>query len=505
MQNNIDKASIIIDKEYEISTVDPRLFGGFIEHMGRCVYGGIYDEKYKDSDENGFRKDVVKLVKELGISVVRYPGGNFVSGYNWEDGVGPVENRPKRLDLAWECLETNKIGIHEFDKWCNKADTKIMMCLNLGTRGIEEAKNLFEYCNHDKGAYWSDLRHEHLHPNPYNIKIWCLGNEMDGPWQICAKSAEEYGKLAAETAKMLKRIDPNIETIVCGSSEMTLESSPEWDATVVEICHDYIDYLSIHMYLQNKYDSVSEFLSSAQLMETYIHTITSACDYASAIKNSNKKINLSFNEWNVIPGVLRKNSETKWIEGPRLCEGNYTMADALVFGSMLLSLLRHSDRIKIACLAQLINVFGPIMTPEDGSDAWKQTTYYPFFHVSKYGRGTVIDTKIYSSKISTKEFGDVDMLDSISVINEDMLTIFAINRNTDAAMEMDIKLFGFSGISIVFHQVLHSENIMDFNSQEERVKIVPYNQENFKIENGILKVLLQKASWNVVRINIQTT
>jgi len=209
---NVD---VRLHRDFAIGTTHPRLFGSFIEHLGRCIYGGIFEPGHPAADAKGFRQDVMKLVRELSPTVMRYPGGNFVSGYNWEDGVGPVEQRPARLDLAWFSTETNHFGTNEFMDWCKAANVEAMMAVNLGTRGGDAARNLVEYCNHAGGTYWSDLRKSHGWPQPHNVKFWCLGNEMDGPWQMEHKTATEYGRIAAEAAKMMKWVDPSLTSARC--------------------------------------------------------------------------------------------------------------------------------------------------------------------------------------------------------------------------------------------------------------------------------------------------
>ncbi|HBT51149.1 MAG TPA: alpha-N-arabinofuranosidase, partial [Petrotoga sp.] len=293
------KARIILDKDYRIGSVDSRIYGSFIEHIGRAVYGGIYQPDHPNADDMGFRKDVIELVKELKIPIIRYPGGNFVSGYNWEDGIGPKEKRPRRLELAWQSIETNEVGVNEFVQWAKRVDADVMMVVNLGTRGIEEARNLVEYCNHPGGTYWSDLRKIHGYAEPHGIKVWGLGNEMDGPWQIGHKNAQEYGSIARETAKVMKMVDPTIELVVCGSSYRKIPTFGEWEVTVLDHTYEYIDYISLHAYYGNP-DNVGDFLAQSLEMEEYITSVVSICDYIKAKKRSKKTINLSVDEWNVL-------------------------------------------------------------------------------------------------------------------------------------------------------------------------------------------------------------
>ncbi|MFY9356567.1 MAG: alpha-N-arabinofuranosidase, partial [Defluviitoga tunisiensis] len=413
------KAKMYIDKNYIIDKVDNRLFGSFIEHLGRAVYTGIYEPGHPKSDEKGFRKDVIDLVKELNVSIVRYPGGNFVSGYNWEDGVGPKDKRPKKLELAWQSIEPNEFGTNEFIEWCKKVNTEPMMSLNLGTRGIDEARNFVEYCNHSGGGYYGELRKKHGYEEPHNIKVWCLGNEMDGPWQIGHKTAKEYGRLAEETAKLMKIVDPSIQLVVCGSSGWHIPTFGEWEATVLEHTYDYVDYISLHAYYDNYEDNIENFLAKSIDMDSYIKSVIATCDYIKGKKKSKKTINISFDEWNVWFHSREADKKVEpWQIAPPLLEDVYTFEDALLVGLMLITLLKNADRVKIACLAQLVNVIAPIMTRKGGG-AWRQTIFYPFMHASNFGRGKVLQPVISTDKYDTKDFKEVPFVDSIPVFNEE--------------------------------------------------------------------------------------
>ena len=287
-------AKIIIDKDFPISRIDRRIYGSFIEHLGRAVYGGIYQPGSPLADEQGFRRDVLELIRELGVPVVRYPGGNFVSGYKWEDGVGPREERPKRIEPAWTVVENNEFGLNEFSDWAQKAGTEVMMAVNLGTRGPAEAMELLEYCNLDRGTALSELRHKHGYPKPHGIKLWCLGNEMDGPWQIGHKTAQEYGRIANETAKVMRDIDPDIELVACGSSAPDMPTFGEWEATVLDNCYDNVDYISMHRYYGDWERDPKTFLANNVDMDRFITDVASICDFVKAKKRSDKMINISF-------------------------------------------------------------------------------------------------------------------------------------------------------------------------------------------------------------------
>ena len=496
------KASMIIDKEFEIGEVDPRLYGSFIEHLGRAVYGGIYELGHPDADEQGFRKDVIALIQELAVPIVRYPGGNFVSGYNWEDGVGPVAERKKRLELAWMTVETNEIGTNEFADWAKKVGTDVMMAVNLGTRGPDEARNLVEYCNHPKGTYWSDLRRSHGYEQPHNFKTWCLGNEMDGPWQIGHKTADEYGRAALETAKVMKWVDPTIELVACGSSNRAMATFAQWEATVLDHTYDHVDYLSLHTYYGNSDNDTANFLAKSLDMDDFIHSIIATCDYIKAKKRSKKNIMLSFDEWNVWFHTHESDKKiAPWTIAPPQLEDIYTLEDALLVGCMIISMLKRADRVKMACLAQLVNVIAPIMTA-NGGISWRQTIFFPYMHASVYGRGVSLKPLIQCPKYDSKEFTDVPMLESAVVYNEELgqLTIFAVNRDLVDALELEVDIRQFANYRVVEHSVLENPDHKAKNTMENPQNVVPHTGGDAALKDGRLSAILPKLSWNVIRL-----
>jgi alpha-L-arabinofuranosidase len=496
------KASMIIDKDYQISRIDPRIYGSFVEHLGRCVYGGIYEPGHPQADGQGFRQDVIDMVKELNVPLIRYPGGNFVSGYNWEDGVGPVEDRPRRLDLAWRTVEPNEVGTNEFADWAKRVNAEVNMAVNLGTRGIDAARNLVEYCNHPSGSYYSDLRRSHGYKEPHKFKTWCLGNEMDGPWQIGHKTAVEYGRIATEAAKVMKWVDPTIELVACGSSSRGMRTFAEWEATVLDHTYDHVDYISLHTYYGNPQNDISNFLAKSLDMDSFIKSVISICDYVKAKKRSKKQINLSFDEWNVWYHSHESDKRLEpWTVAPPQLEDVYNFEDALLVGCMLITLLRHSDRVKIACLAQLVNVIAPIMT-NNGGETWRQTIFYPFMHASNYGRGTALQTIVKSPVYDSKEFTDVPYLESIAVHNEEdeELTVFAVNRDTTEGLLLECDARQFEGYRVVEHLVLENEDIKAANTAERPDLVKPHSGGEAKLQDGRLTAPLPKLSWNVIRM-----
>lgn len=490
-------ADITLASGFRVGKTDPRIFGSFIEHLGRAVYGGIYDPEHPEADENGFRDDVAKLIGELGVSVVRYPGGNFVSGYNWEDGIGPKASRPKRMELAWTSLETNEFGTDEFMKWCRKTGTEPMMAVNLGTRGPDDARKLVEYCNHPGGTALSDLRRQNGSEEPYGVKLWCLGNEMDGTWQMGHKTAREYARTATEAAKLMKWTDPSIETVICGSSSWGMNTFGEWETTVLEEAWDHVDYISMHQYHGNGDNYLENFLAKGTETENFIKSVIAACDYVQGKKHSSKQMNISFDEWNVWYHSHGAEFE-RWSKAPHILEDVYNFADALVVGTMMNAILRHCDRVKIACLAQLVNVIAPIMT-EDGGKAWKQTIYYPFLYASLYGRGYVLDTPADVSVYSTKWYRDVPDVDTASVLSEDgkRLTVFAVNRDMTEAIPLKAKLLDFDGFRPVLWKTMEGFAPEDVNTKDAE-KVFPTNKEPPVLKDGVAEAVLSPLSWNML-------
>ena len=498
-------AKLTLDRDHRIGDIDERIYGSFVEHLGRCVYGGIYEPGHPAADADGFRGDVAEMVRELGVPVVRYPGGNFVSGYRWEDGVGPQENRPKRLDLAWRTTEPNLVGVNEFMRWCKKVNTKPMMALNLGTRGLESAMDLLEYCNHPGGSYWSDLRVSHGEKLPHDIRIWCLGNELDGPWQVGHKTAQEYGRLAYETGKAMKMFDPSLELVSCGSSNPSMPTFPAWEMETLEHTYDVADYISLHQYFENYMGDTANFLAKPLELDQFIRVVGGICDSVKAKKRGKKDIRISFDEWNVWFHTRRsdqaKMDAASWPEAPPLLEDVYTMEDALVAGCILITFLKHADRVKIACLAQLVNVIAPIMT-ERGGGACRQTIYYPFLHASRYGRGCSLYPAVECPVYDTGEFTDVPYLESAAVWNEEKgeLTVFAVNRNLSDAMALSCVLKGFDGYQATGHIAMASEDLLRTNTILHPDNVAPSIGAGGRVEDGVFRVMLGKASWNVLRL-----
>ena len=499
------KATISIGKNDVLSAVDKRIYGSFIEHLGRAVYTGIYEPGHPTADESGFRKDVIDLIKEINVPIVRYPGGNFVSGYRWEDGVGPKEDRPKRLDLAWKVIENNQFGTNEFAAWAKACGTDVMMAINLGTRGITEAQDIIEYCNHPNGTYLSDLRIKHGYKKPHNIKTWCLGNEMDGPWQTGYKTAYEYGKLANEAAKVMKWVDPTIELVACGSSGKGMPTFKQWEETVLTECYDNVDFISLHQYYGNASGDSQSFLSMGYEMDLFIKEVISVCDVLQAKRKAKKKIMLSFDEWNVWYHSHSKDSKlAPWQKAPHQLEDIYNFEDAVLVGSMLITLLKNADRVKMACLAQLVNVIAPIMTQEGGK-AWRQTIFYPYMYTSVYGRGTVLHTEITSPVYSCERFSEINHIDAVGIYNEEEeeLTFFAVNRNLEDDVEVKVDLRSFNAATPLEHICYANDDLKATNGTDESKNLIPKSLSDIQTEDNKASVILPKSSWNMLRFKVK--
>jgi alpha-N-arabinofuranosidase len=506
-------AKVLLDRDFSIGATDRRLFGAFVEHLGRCVYDGIFEPGHPTADANGFRGDVLDLVRELAPTIMRYPGGNFVSGYNWEDGVGPVEKRPRRLDLAWKSTEPNTFGTNEFVEWCRLANIEPMLAVNLGTRGPDDARRLVEYCNFPAGTELSDLRREHSWEKPHDIKFWCLGNEMDGAWQMGSKTPEEYGRIAVESAKLMRLTDPTIVLAACGSSGRTMATYGQWERIVLEHTFDHVEFISLHTYLNDYAGDTPALLASPDLMDSFIEEVVAIADAVAAGRRSDKRIMLSFDEWNVWYRTRRGPARTEegWPVAPHILEEVYDMKDALAFGGACISLLNHADRVKAACLAQLVNAIAPIMT-ETGGPAWRQTIFFPFADFSNLGRGTVLRAHIESPTYAASYYdprGKVDQwypMDAVPYLKlaavhgeSGSLTLFALNRHLGEEMNLDVVARGFGALALERATTLNDSDLDAANTGAAPERVTPRGLKGVTIEDERIRAKLPPASWSVLR------
>lgn len=481
------------------------MFGSFAEHMGRVIYSGIYEPGHPQADVHGFRMDVMKAVQDMGVSCMRYPGGNFVSNYDWRDGIGPVRERPHRLELAWRSIETNEFGTNEFLRWAEMAQTEPILAINLGTRGIEDAVRYLEYVNFPAGSQYSDLRREHGFEKPYGVKLWCLGNEMDGDWQIGHKTAVEYGRLAAETGKAMKLVDPGIELIACGSSKSDMDTHPQWDMTVLEHVYGIADYLALHQYYGGQEKGIAGFLAQSADFETYIQAARSCITVAKQKLRSKAAMYISVDEWGVWPKapetVALELDQAQWQTAPAISEQIYTLEDALLFASMLMAMVRNADIVKIACQSLVANISACIMT-ERGGGLWKQTIYYPFQWMAQYARGsilqTVVDIPAYDAAGIT-----VPVVDSLLIWNRErsQIIVFAVNRHDTEKAQISCTLQQFDPKAVLENTTLFATERNQTN-QHCHQAVVPRKNGEALLKGDTLTVECEPLSFTMVRVQV---
>ena len=467
-----------LDHRRTIGALGPNVYGSFLEHLGRAIYEGIYQPGSKLSDARGFRTDVTDEIRKMRVPIIRYPGGNFVSGYNWLDGVGPKPRRPRTLDKAWNSIESNQFGTNEFMTWCKAAGTQPLMGLNFGTGSAEDAAALVEYCNVEKGTKWSDLRREHGIAEPYRVQHWCLGNEMDGPWQIGHMTASEYGMKAADAGRQMRYVDPTVKLIACGSSNPLMPSYLEWDREVLEQCYDYVDALSLHCYYGNTQEMTgsdsSKYLALNLSMDKQISEAAAVCDMVQGHKRSPKRLWLSFDEWNVWYRARNGDAmDGHEKEAPHLLEEVYNLEDALLVGGFVNTLMRNANRVKVACLAQLVNVIAPIMTNESG--IYRQTIYFPYLWALQYAKGQALDLLVQSPEYGASGMGEVPYLDIAGTIDpqDGTIALFILNRDLTNAHSVEINFQENAPSQLVNSWVLTGTNLKAFNSFETPQNVAP--------------------------------
>jgi alpha-N-arabinofuranosidase len=489
-------AQLYLDTNRTIGEISPLLFGGFAEHMGRCIYEGIYQPDSPFADEDGLRTDVLAALRELAHTTVRYPGGNFLSGYNWLDGVGPKEKRPRKRELAWFSIETNQFGTDEFMRFCEKINTLPMMGVNLGTGTIQSAADLVEYCNAPTGTYYADMRATNGHADPYGVKYWCLGNEMDGPWQIGHLDMHDYGKKALEAAKLMKWHDPTIETVLCGSSNDRMPTFPEWDRVALETCWDKVNYLSIHMYVTNYHDQdTPSYLAQAKRFEDFVDTMAGTLRYVKAKNRSNHDVYLSWDEWQVWNPAT---NDGQWKEAPHLAEAPYNLEDALVVAQWLNVFLRKCNVLKIACMAQIVNIISFIHTYDEG--LLKHTSFYPFALMSNNANGNSLDVLVRAPLYETKQWGEMPLLD-VSASHDPKTgkqAVFIVNRSqTDAIVTDLVWQDGAPSKASAIYQVAGTD-VKAENTFENPDNIVPVQLPGGPVTEGKFTLSLPPLSFTTI-------
>jgi alpha-N-arabinofuranosidase len=502
-ESAMSPSQIYIDTNRVISEISPLLFSGFAEHMGRCIYEGIYDPASPQADENGLRKDVLAALGELNFRSMRYPGGNFLSGYRWEDGVGPRDQRPRRRDLAWQSIETNQFGTNEFMAFCKTVNTEPMLAVNMGTGTIQDAANLVEYCNAPAGTKYADLRRAHGYPEPHGVRYWCIGNEMDGPWQIGHLDAVEYGKKAREAAKMMRWQDDSIKLVLCGSSNSRMPTYPEWDRVALELCWDRVDYHSLHYYAGNREDDTASYLALSAEFESFVDTLAGVLRYVKAQNRSKHDVYLSWDEWNVWYKTMGENDlRGRWTEAPHLIEEVYNLEDALVVAQWMNVFLRKSDVLKIACLAQIVNVIAPILTTRDRM--LKQSIYYPFMLFSRLASGSALDVAVKAPLYATKEFGDMPLLDVAASHNAATGTnaVFIVNRSQTEHMAVDLHWQDLKPTSVKSAHQLAGTDPKAANSFENPDQVTAVAVPAPDIRDGCISMLLPPLSFTALEVSV---
>ncbi len=499
----MDRARVVIDRDYIIARTDEHLFGSFVEPIGRCIYGGIYEPGHPTADGHGFRRDVLAFVKPLGLTMNRFPGGNYTSTFRWEDSIGPRVLRPRRAEVAWQCIETNAFGLNEFADWSKLNGSDVMMTVNLATRGVLDAMDCVEYCNFEKGTYWSDLRRSHGYEKPHNYKYWCLSNEIDGVWQVGQTSGDAYGRLAREASKAMKLLDPEIKTVLAGSSSPWQATFPSFDVAALDEAYEFVDFLSVHHYISNLKNDTPNYLAKSMTTDRFFRDVGAIFDYVKVKKHSSHDLYISFDEfntWHTVAGNERM-EKPRWGFSTPILEDVYTVEDAVALGTMLLAVLRNADRVKIACLSELVNCISHIRT-RTGGGCWVLPPYYTYLLYTRYGRGTVLNPKVDSPRYDSAEYTDVPYLDAVPVLCDDgSITVFAANRSLTEELPLEVELRGFeTGYSVEEHIVLSHADPKATNTEECPNNVAPRADGNATFQDGKLRANLTRLSWNVIRL-----
>ncbi|MBN1863446.1 MAG: hypothetical protein JW808_00950 [Victivallales bacterium] len=489
---------VIVHTKFRISRVDPRIFGGFLEHMGRAVYEGVYDPGSLHADSEGCRKDVLEALRRLDMTVMRYPGGNFASGYHWQDGVGPRDKRPTVRELAWQSVETNHFGTEEYICLCRKMGWTPMLTVNLGTGNAEEARNWVEYCNCPLGTRYADMRGMNGHKEPHAVRLWCLGNEMDSPSQLGHVPAGQYAIRAQQAAKMMKDTDSSVELVACGSCAITLKSYMEWDREVLEHLGDFADYISLHRYVGNPDNDTADYLAVTSSIDRQIEEMDATCRFVQAKRRSGKRAYLCFDEWN----VWYKNHELdgKGKVAPHLIEEIYNLEDALVVAGFLHSFIRHADVVKIANLAQAVNVIAPVITR--GGDLLIQSIFYPFEMFSKRRSGTALRLSVDGPSYEGITNGRVHFIDASAILDESRLHVFLTNRSMDEEAEVCVVSADTAIASCESAEMLSAPDAKAANTFEDSSVVKPETFETFVIRDGRAYCLLPPLSFTAMTFRI---
>jgi len=529
------KAKITVHPAFAIGEISPRLYGSFLEPIGTMVNGTMYNPKHPTADDKGFRRDFIDALRETPIPAVRLPGGNFVSGWDWKDSIGPKENRKVHLDLAWHQVIPNDVGHDEYLQWTELVGCEPLYTINLGTGNLNDAMAITEYTNYPGGTYWSDLRRKNGHEDPYGVKLWYLGNEMDGPWQVASfeKDPVGYGVKAREVSKALKYTDGSVETIACVSSCPFLTHYPDWDRQVLEQCYEVVDYISLHHYHSALPGDVGALMAGVKAYENYIDTEIALSDYIRTMLRTEKTMYISLDEYgssfrpqrgNPQYGMngnmpinmffsfpdrgFRSQDPNQWFRfgpgGRRVGE----MAMALANASTMLAMIRRADRVKIGCATGGLGM----LCATDKDHVWKGAAYYPMTELIRYAKGKSIlpmvecdtyDVPSYAvdDQNQYNDFHDVPYVTSAAALNEEAgeFTVFVANGDWEEEEELTLDVKAFEGYRFVEHLTMYSDDFEAANSYENPDVIKPVLCEDTKCEDGKINVTLKKLSWNMFR------
>ncbi len=491
------KTNVQLHHDFQVGPVDPRVFGGFLEHMGRAVYEGVFDPKSAHADEHGFRRDVLDAMKPMRMTAMRYPGGNFASGYHWMDGIGPKEERSTIRELAWQSSEPNQVGTDEFIRLARMMDWTPMITVNLGTGTPEEARNWVEYCNSPAGTKYSNLRAKYGSVDPFGVKLWCLGNEMDGPWQLGHVPADQYAIRAQQAAKLMKDTDPSIELVACGSCNTELPTYMEWDRTVLEHIGEYAEYMSLHRYVGNRDNDTPNFLAVTNSIDQQIEEMDAVCRYVQARKRSKNRHYLCFDEWN----VWYRANEGDHVNGhgkfaPHLIEEEYNLEDALVVAGFLNSFIRHADVLKIANIAQIVNVIAPILTR--GDEMLLQSIYHPFVMFSQRRDGVSLQPRVDGPAYESKSYGHTHIVDTSAILGDGVLHSFLVNRDLSEPMLVEIDCAGMPLRSVESAEVVAGTDPKACNTYEQPDTVSRQAFKDIEIVDGKAQVKLPPLSFAAI-------
>jgi alpha-N-arabinofuranosidase len=494
----MDPTTLTLHPAFTIGRVDPRIFGGFLEHMGRAVYEGVYEPASRHADAHGCRRDVLDALRALDMTVMRYPGGNFASGYHWRDGVGPKQRRPTVRELAWQSIEPNQFGTDEFVALCRRMGWTPMLAANLGTGTPEEARHWVEYCNSPAGTQQADLRAANGSAEPHRVPLWCLGNEMDGPWQLGHVPAEHYAIRAQQAAKMMKDVDRRIETVACGSSAPLMPSYLEWDRVVLERLGDLADYISLHRYVDNRAGDTPDFLAVGRSVDRQIEQVDAVCRYVQARRRSPKRAWLCFDEWNVWYKNMQMNGEGK--HAPHLIEEVYNLEDALVVAGFLNSFVRHADVVKIANLAQVVNVIAPLLTR--GDELLVQSIYHPFRMFSERREGVALRLGWSGPSYEARTHGATATVDASAILGDGLLHVFAVNRSTSEAAPLRVEWLGGAIAGLADAELLTGPDAKAANSFERPDLVAARAFDAVRVAGGAASLELPALSLAALSLRV---